>query len=145
MKKIIINENQKGFLFHNGKFVKMLDAGKYHTYGDKCIEVVDMNAPLHSDYCDIDTLIKNEELARNVSVVEVTDQQLALHFIEGKFDYILRAGKHAFWNTGKQHTFQLVDISTPTVAAEVPEYIFNKVPNSYFTKVEISEYERGRL
>ena len=28
MKKVIINENQKGFLFHNGRFVKLLGAGK---------------------------------------------------------------------------------------------------------------------
>ena len=39
MKKIIINENQKGFLFKNGKYVKLLDAGKYHAYGDREIMV----------------------------------------------------------------------------------------------------------
>ena len=30
MQKIIITEKQRGLLFKNGKFVKMLDAGKYY-------------------------------------------------------------------------------------------------------------------
>ena len=29
MKKIIITEKQRGVLFKNGKFIKMLEAGKY--------------------------------------------------------------------------------------------------------------------
>ena len=39
MKKVIINENQRGFLFKNGKYVKMLGAGKYYTSGDRSIEI----------------------------------------------------------------------------------------------------------
>ena len=37
---MIINENQKGFLFKNGKYMKLLDAGKYHLFGGKEIENV---------------------------------------------------------------------------------------------------------
>ena len=33
MKKVIVNENERGFLFKNGKFLKVLRAGKYYTYG----------------------------------------------------------------------------------------------------------------
>ena len=40
MKKVIINENQRGLLFKNGKYVKMLEAGKYFSYGGKEIEVL---------------------------------------------------------------------------------------------------------
>ena len=39
MKKVIINENQKGFLFHNGRFVKLLGAGKYPLFGAREIEI----------------------------------------------------------------------------------------------------------
>ena len=39
MKKMIINENQMGFLFKNGKYTKTLDAGKYHLFGGKEIEI----------------------------------------------------------------------------------------------------------
>ena len=31
MKKVIVNENERGFLFKDGKFAKVLKAGKYYT------------------------------------------------------------------------------------------------------------------
>ena len=36
--KIMINENQRGFLFKNGKYVKMLTAGKYYAFCGKEID-----------------------------------------------------------------------------------------------------------
>ena len=48
MKKVIINENQKGFLFHNGRFVKLLGAGKYPLFGAREIEIVSLKEPLIS-------------------------------------------------------------------------------------------------
>ena len=48
MKKVIINENQKGFLFHNGRFVKLLGAGKYPLFGAREIEIVSLKEPLLS-------------------------------------------------------------------------------------------------
>ena len=47
MKKMIINENQKGFLFKNGKYTKMLDAGKYHLFGGKEIEISNLEQPVN--------------------------------------------------------------------------------------------------
>ena len=38
MKKVIIKENEKGLLFVNGKFKKLLEAGKYYTYGENKLE-----------------------------------------------------------------------------------------------------------
>ena len=46
MKTMIINENQKGFLFKNGKYMKLLDAGKYHLFGGKEIEISNLDQPI---------------------------------------------------------------------------------------------------
>ena len=40
MEKIIIKENERGFLFKNGKYVKMLTAGKYRIFSNSEVEVV---------------------------------------------------------------------------------------------------------
>ena len=51
MRKVIINENQKGFLFKNGKYVKLLSAGKYYVFGGQQIEIAELElrgrAPRH--------------------------------------------------------------------------------------------------
>lgn len=85
MKKIIVKENQKGLLSKNGKFVKLLEAGKYHLFGDSHAELLSAEGQLTSDTCTLETLLKAPEIARQVSVVEVGDQQMALHFVDGKF------------------------------------------------------------
>lgn len=145
MKKIIINENQRGFLFKNGKYVGMLPAGKYYTCGGRKIEVTDLDQPILSDKCALDVILNDKAVASAVSVVEVADEQLALHFVNGKFHSVLCRGKYAFWSVMDQHEYKMVDISTPEVAADVPEYIFAKIPAVYYTKIEVLEYQRARL
>ncbi len=145
MKKVIINENQRGLLFKNGKYVKMLPAGKYFSYGGKEIEVLNLDQPIVSDKCALDIILSDKTVANNVSVIEVADEELALHFVNGKFASVLRHGKYAFWSLIDKHEYKIVDISTPEVAADVPEYIFTKIPAVYYTKVEVLEYQKARL
>ncbi|MGN1047986.1 MAG: SPFH domain-containing protein, partial [Eubacteriales bacterium] len=145
MKKIVINENQRGFLFKNGKYVKMLTAGKYYTFGGKEIEVSDLDKPIVSDKCALDFLLNDKAVADLVSVIEVGDEQLALHFVNGNFDSVLRRGKYAFWSQIDKHEYQIVDISVPEVSDDVPEYIFSKIPTVYYTKVGVAEYRKARL
>lgn len=145
MKKVIINENQRGLLFKNGKYVKMLPAGKYFSYGGKEIEVLNLDQPIISDKCALDIILSDKTVANNVSVIEVSDEELALHFVNGKFASVLRYGKYAFWSLIDKHEYKIVDISTPEVSADVPEYIFTKIPSIYYTKVEVLEYQKARL
>lgn len=145
MKKVIINENQRGLLFKNGKYVKMLEAGKYFSHGGKEIEVLSLDQPIVSDKCALDTILSDQDVVNNVSVIEVADEELALHFVNGKFASVLRHGKYAFWSQIDKHEYKIVDISTPEVSADVPEYIFTKIPAIYYTKVEVLEYQKARL
>ena len=89
MRKIIINENQKGFLFKNGKYIKMLDAGKYFLFGGRDIEVLSLDAPIKSTRASLETLLADKNVANNVAVVEVGDQELALHYVNGKLSSVL--------------------------------------------------------
>jgi len=145
MKKVIINENQRGLLFKNGKFIKMLTAGKYFLYGGREIEVLNIDQPIVSCRCSLDVILSDKAVASNVSVIEVADQELALHFVNGKFASVLRHGKYAFWSQIDKHEYKVVDISTPEVSSDVPEYIFSKIPSIYYTKVEVLEYQKARL
>lgn len=145
MKKVIINENQRGLLFKNGRFIKLLPAGKYHTFKNSFIEAISMECSLKSDNCSLETLLSDKEIAKDVSVVEVGDQQLALHYVNGRFYNVLSRGKYAFWELTEKHEYKIVDISTPEVGEDVPEYIFSKIPAAYYTKVEVAEYEKARL
>ncbi|MBQ8566000.1 MAG: slipin family protein [Clostridia bacterium] len=145
MKKMIINENQKGFLFKNGKYIKLLGAGKYYLFGGREIEISNLEQPIACSKCALETLLADKAVADYAAVVEVGDEELALHYVNGKFSSVLRRGKYAFWSVTDQHEFKIVDISTPAVDNSVPEYIFSKIPQLYYTKIEVAEYQKARL
>ena len=145
MKKIIINENQKGFLFKNGKYVKMLNAGKYTVFGGKEIEISHLDECVQCSKCLLETLLADEAVAKCVDVVEVEDEKIALHYVNGKFSSLLTRGKYAFWNVVDKHSFNIIDVSDCEVDNSVPEYILSKISQSYYTKVEVAEYQKGIL
>lgn len=82
MEKTIINENQRGFLFKNVKYVKMLTAGKYYTSKNSEIELAYLDEPINSVNCSLETILSDKAVLENVSVVEVKDRELALRFIK---------------------------------------------------------------
>lgn len=145
MKKVIINENQRGLLFVNGKFGKLLLPGKYHLFGGREIETLSIDQGVLSSKCTLETLLLDSNIAKQVSVVEVEDQHLALHFINGKFAQILRQGKYAFWAIHDRHDYQEINISKTEVDTAIPAYLFSMIPSDYFTKVEVAQYQRARL
>lgn len=143
--KITVNENQKGLLFKNGKFVKLLSAGRYFATKSRKIEVLDIDSPITSENAPLETLLANKDVAKSVSVVEVPDLHFVLHFKDGQFSSIIRRGKHAFFNDLNRHEFKLIDISSPEVDSDIPEYYFSRIPITFYTKIEVSEYQKARL
>lgn len=143
MTTTIINENQKGLLFKNGKYVKVLNAGKYRIWGNSEIEISDFDQPVFPRRCALETLLQDETASSQLTVVEVMDGQLALHYVNGNFSSALRQGKYAFWNVVDKHEFQIVDITNPTVDESVSEFVFTRIPQLYYTKVEVAEYQKG--
>ncbi len=145
MKKVIINENQRGLLFKNGRYIKMLRPGKYRSSFAKEIEVQNTGEAISAERCSLDVLLRDPEIAQNVTVTEVADCQLALHFVDGRFASILPRGKYAFWTDAREHTFKILDISSPKVSDDVPEYIFSEIPTDFYKKIEVAQFRKARL
>ena len=145
MKKVIISEKQRGLLFKNGRFIKILSPGKYRAFGDSEIEMHNASEPLYSAKCDLDTVIADKSALDALTVVEVGDRELALHYINGRFAAALPTGRYAFFKTSARHEFVKVDISDPEVTSDVPTLIFDKIPERLFTRIEVAEHEKARL
>ncbi|MCI8573957.1 MAG: slipin family protein [Oscillibacter sp.] len=145
MHYVTVNENQRGLLFRHGKLQGLLSPGRHLLYGGRRAELILLSQPVHSPSCGLETLLQCPEIAQAAAVAEVPDQHLALHFADGKFACVLPQGKFAYWNILEKHEFRLVDISRPEVDESVPAYVFSEMPGSYFTRVDVASYERGRL
>ena len=146
MTTVIINENQNGLLFKNGKYQKTVGAGKYRLFGGRTMEILEQGKIIDSKYCALDTLLAHPDFAKLVSTVEVGDEQIALHFVNGSFRCaIARPGKYAFRNGGDTHEFRMVDISAPEVPADFPRYILDRMQPSLYKTVEVAAYQKARL
>lgn len=143
--KIIIDDNQRGLLYNNGRFVKLLSPGKHLFFGKKSVEVCDLSKELFSEITTLDMLLSDPHIKKHTAVAEVGDCQLALHFINGQFIEALHRGKYAFWSVSDKHEFQMADLSSPIVSDDIPVYIFQKLPAFIYEKIEVAAYQKVRL
>lgn len=144
--KIIINENHRGLLFKNGKYEKLLEPGK-HFFLAGNIKVVEMNITEEFKLFghNLEVFIKDEMLREQLEIVDISDETIALHYIDGKFIDCLTSGKYAFWKVYNTHEFKLIDIKDPVVSEELPKFIFDVLPKKLFVKIEVAQYQKARL
>ena len=141
--KTIINQNQKGFLFKNGKFIKVLDSGRYYTFGDKKIEVVPLSAIIQSAFCSPEQLRQNEKFRELTETVEVGANEKAYHFCDDKFVSPLFSGKYDYWKDGHTHKFIKINLTNPEID-EIETVDFSKIsPHYHYIEVNVREYEKG--
>ncbi len=145
MKTVIINEKQKGLLFKNGKFVKLLHAGKVRCRRGYEIEIAELSAPLQSKIAHIDTLLQNEEIRSLTVTSEIGDEKLGLHYVNGNFLQIIPKGNYTFWNVYDKHEIKIVDVSSPIVDESVPKHVFQYAHSPYFIRIDVLSYEKARL
>ncbi len=143
--KTIINDNQRGLLFKNGKFVKLLTSGKHTFFGNRSVEICDLSKGLTSKTTTLDVLLSDPEIKSQTVVAEVGDCQLALHFVNGKISEALSRGRYVFWTVSDKHEFQMVDLSSPVVSDDIPGYIFKILSPLLYVKIEVAEYQKARL
>lgn len=144
--KTIINENQRGLLFKNGRFIQMLVPGKYTYFGRSTqVRTLSLSDEFKVSGIDISVFLQDEKLKNQLAVVDVKDETLVLHYINGKYNQCLKSGKYAFWTVFDKHEFKEVDISKPEVDNTIPKFIFSYIPKEYFVKVEVLQYQKAIL
>lgn len=83
--KVLVKEGFKGFLFKKGKFIKMVDAGKYSTIGGKSFELAkisDDEIKVENEDTDISIFTSDENFNKLVTKVIAKSGELTLHFCQ---------------------------------------------------------------
>lgn len=118
----VINEKQIGLLFQNGVLKKILDAGKYTTFGGKEIEVLSIDAEINSQKCSLKKLLDCSDAKEKISSVSVKNGEVCLHYVDGVFENALTAGQHGFWNGRGAHEFKSYSTENPKIT-DIPANI----------------------
>ena len=144
--KVIIKENERGLLFKNGMFIRMLSPGKHSIkqfFGETYARAL-ANEPFTLGEADISVFLRDKAFADGTSRIEVPDGCIALHTENGRIVGALKPGAHCFWNNGREHGFNLIDISDAEIRGLTPAQLMY-VPHDMYKKIEVPEGEAGLL
>ena len=144
--KTIINENERGFLFKNGTYRKMLAPGKHriNSFLGETYVRTNVNQPVVIANVDIAVLLRDEAFKNNVAYIDVPDGFIAVHMEDKRTVGVLQPGKHCFWNVYREHTFVPINISKAELTGITPEQLM-AIPRNLYSRIEVSEGEAGLL
>ncbi len=111
IKRILIRSYEKGLLFRDREFKKVLEAGTYWFFDplNKIrVDVVSMRDPwlIHED---LDVLIQAGVLARDAEILDLEDNERVLVWIDNRFNCVLGPGQYALWKTLRDIRYEVVD------------------------------------
>lgn len=143
MSKISINARQLGFLFKKGKLSKILKPGQYRFMISPILEIVPTDQELCLNYCDINSLLNSQLLQSQVTVIDVPDNHIALVYVDDRFSYFFKSGKHALFNSLGTITYTICDITTPFIKEELSPCVLHYC--SFIKKIIVPEGNKGAL
>lgn len=111
--KIKIQRHEKGLLFEDREFKKVLDQGSYWKLGimnRKRVDIVSTRNPW-LEHRELDLIVASGELDGKAQVLELADNQRALVWIENRFDRVLGPGQYVLWQDFKEVRIEVVDAS----------------------------------
>lgn len=148
--RFIVGEQERGFLFKKGQFVKMLNPGSHSFWFGEYFMTVQkalLARPLHEVFSPalLAVFRKDVEFSAQTVTQDVPDGKLALHYVDGRLQNALPAGFYTFWNVAEKHTFTLMDITEPEVK-DLPLLICQKLhAQKWLVKLSVGETQKGIL
>ncbi len=144
--RIIINQNERGFLFKHGTYRRMLQPGKnkVNTFLGETFVRVALDKPIKVPGTDTDILMTDKEFAQSVIKIDVPDGYVAIRFEDGRIVGAHEAGKYFYFNCYQNILYKLFDISKVEIEGLSPEQI-NRLPKELYIKMIVDEGETGLL
>ena len=146
-KKYTIKEQECGYLMKNGKFVKLITAGRY-TYA-KFLGYEVLKVPMSGEVntCGIpeDVLMKDADFASRVVKAVLPDTSIAIRFVNNAFKEVLTKPETLFWNVFEKNEFQIIDITASSMEETLPRMYRELMPAKFYKKIVIKDGEIGLL
>lgn len=145
--RIVIRDNQAGFVMKNGIFVKMILAGTYHfskTLGYE-VHIEEMAGEMNFMETPYQVLVKDETFRTSTVHMQIPDGMLGFIYMNGNLHMLANRNEYIFWNVYDSYTLKLVSMEEPEIGADVTKQMLSIVPLKYYKTVHVDEGELGLL
>lgn len=146
--KVFIKNDERGLLFKDGNYVKYLKSGKhsFSPFIDYKVVISDVNKAFDAAGKNINTYLGDQELLKELTIIDVQDYEIAVHFEDGKLIDVFKSGKYAFWNVLKKHSFIIIDIRKPEVKPDIDLSVYSSSKlAAHIGYFEVANHEKGIL
>ena len=147
IKKVIMKDQECGYLLRNGKYERLLTAGVHWIFPDWGCEVkkVSMKGEVDRKGIPEDVLMKDPEFASRVVKAVLPDTSIAIRFVNGAFHEVLTKPENLFWNVFERNEFQTLDITATDMEEVLPRMYLELMPPKFYKRFTVKEGEAGLL
>ena len=125
LRKIFVGDNERVLVVRKRRFENILGPGEYwiFAFGVELLRFDITGLVFANEWADFIVTQKPEFAARYFTVVETTDSQVAVVYLDGKVARVIAPAKRVlFWRGAVEVTFALIDVRNEP---EVPERIIS--------------------
>ncbi|SEM64166.1 slipin family protein [Paenibacillus sp. OV219] len=144
---ITIQNDQRGLLFTKGSYTRFLQPGTYRftMFNDVKVELLDVTKRFEVPGKDLQLFLQDEQLREALEVIDVRDSEYVLHYEDGKFAGLYKAGKYAFWRGIKEFQTIRVNLLEPELPEAIDRSILPKLGNTVVQGYDVAAEEAGLL
>lgn len=110
MKKVRVNAGKIGLVFKRGDYQRIITAGSHWLGFGENVEMYDLSQPFYAN-TNLNLLLADPDFVKHVTLVDISDNEIAIQYEEGKFKRVLTSGKYVFWKGLVDYSFVKADIS----------------------------------
>lgn len=132
LKRFVVNEDERAIVSKNGRFVSILTPGmhRFVTWPLVCLEIESykLSNPVFRSRWE-EYLVREclDTVATHFTMVETTDSEIAMIFVNGSLHQVLLPGKRVlFWKDAAAVSAEVVSI----IDSELPERTFAPLERS---------------
>jgi hypothetical protein len=145
MKRVKINAYQKGLVFKNGVYRRLLTEGNYWIGLNEKVMVYELTYPFIAPV-ELNILMKDQRLKDSLYLVEVKDNEIVLQYENGLLKQVLTAGRYAYWKGVVDYGFVAADIAKIAITENIDRAtLLSKQVVPYVRAYHVEAYERAVL
>ena len=139
----IIKEQECGYLMKNGKYEKLLTAGRYTYPAFLGYEVLKTTMTGEVNTCGIpqEVLLKDAAFSSRVVKAVLPDTSIALRFVNQAFREVLTRPETLVWNVFEKNEFQVIDITASSMEETLPRMYRELMPSKFYKKIVVKDGE----
>lgn len=145
--KYLIADNRRGFLFHKGRFEKVLIPGEYRFSSWKHYSVQQVNADGDAKRKDVPLhiLLEDEAYRKSTLVIRKQEGKITMLKENGIPVQVIDEIETVLWNTDGRYSLEIIPCDQPEIPKDFPKSWLGIIPRSLYTRFTIPAGEIGFL